>query len=402
MHAFARPVVFFALLAGLSTTPALAQPGQQGPPPAAVVVEAARLETVEQWREVTGSLRALRRSLLASQEEGLVVALDLDEGDEVKAGQVLARLHDVRAKIEVARTRAELADRQATVNERTSALQTAERDWARYQKASDEATVTPMEMDRIQSNLDVASARLEAAKAGLEAAQADLDLAAQRLSDMAITAPFDGRVVSKQTQVGQWIGRGDAVVEIVALDIVEAWLDVPEGFVGRLAESGTVQVRCAAVGRTYEAKVTAVIPDADPLSKLFPVRVRLENKDLVLRPGMSIVGVVPTGSSAATLTVSKDAILRNDAGEFVYFNAGGVAAIAPVSTLFGLPGNRVAIRSEALPPGAAVISEGNERLFPGQPLAVAGEAPAGAGGPPGGPEGAKEGGAGGGSSGKGD
>ena len=55
---------------------ALAQPGG-GPPPSPVVVEAVRMETVEQWREVTGELRAVRRALLASEEDGLVVEVVL-------------------------------------------------------------------------------------------------------------------------------------------------------------------------------------------------------------------------------------------------------------------------------------------------------------------------------------
>ncbi len=363
-------VAFGAMVTAQSTH---AQPEGGGPPPAVVVLDPARLESIEQWREVTGSLKALQRSLLASQEDGLVMELGLEEGDQVEKGQVLAHLHDVRAKIAVTRAQADVADKKASVAENRVAVENANRDLDRYQQASGQSTVTPMEMDRVRSIYDGAAARLDSASAELAAAESDLALARQRLEDMTIKAPFAGRIVSKQTQVGQWIGRGDAVVEIVSLDVIEAWLDVPERFIGRLSESdGIVHIRCDAVGSTLDAKVTAIIPDADPLSKLFPVRVRLDNKDLVLRPGMSVVGLVPTGGNAPTLTISKDGILRDDAGEFVYFNAGGVAAPARITTLFGLPNNRVAIRSDSLPPDAGIVVEGNERMFPGQPLAIQG------------------------------
>lgn len=386
MRALNRLVVIVAIGAMLVVRPAVAQSGGGGPPPAVVVLDPARLETIEQWREVTGRLRALQRSLLASQEDGLVVELDLEEGDQVEKGQTLAHLHDVRAKLAVARAEADVADKKASVAENRVAVENAKRDLDRYQQASGQSTVTPMEMDRVRSIYDGASARLDSATAELAAAESDLALARQRLQDMTIKAPFAGRIVSKQTQVGQWIGRGDAVVEIVSLDVIEAWLDVPEKFIGRLSESeGVVHIRCDAVGRMLDAKVTAIIPDADPLSKLFPVRVRLDNKDLTLKPGMSVVGLVPTGANAPTLTISKDGILRDDAGEYVYFNAGGIAAPARITTLFGLPNNRVAIRSDSLPPGAGIVVEGNERMFPGQPLQIQGSpgaAPA-AGGAPG-------------------
>ena len=79
--------------------------------------------------------------------------------------------------------------------------------------------------------------------------------------------------------------------------------------------------------------------------------------------------MVPTGKKEALLTVSKDAILRNAAGEYVYINSGGVAAVAPIERRFAV-GNRVVIRSPMVREGVQVVVEGNERMFPGQPLVI--------------------------------
>ena len=72
--------------------------------------------------------------------------------------------------------------------------------------------------------------------------------------------------------------------------------------------------------------------------------------------------------------MSKDAVLRNDAGAFVYINRGGVAQVAPIERRFSV-GDRVVIRSAAVREGTEVVVVGNERLFPGQPLRVVEEAP---------------------------
>ena len=80
--------------------PAFAQPGG-GPPPANVALDPARLEQVELWREVTGEIRSLRRSVLAAEEPGLVIELTVNDGDRVEQGQIIARLDDVVARIEV-------------------------------------------------------------------------------------------------------------------------------------------------------------------------------------------------------------------------------------------------------------------------------------------------------------
>ncbi len=346
--------------------------GQGGPPAARVVVDAVRFEPVEQWREVTGDLRALRRALLASEEEGLVVGLEYQDGDEVKAGAVIARLHDVRARLDVEGDEAEVAARKALVLEREADAERFERDLTRMEEMRSRGAGNEKEYDVTQTVVRTAQARLAAAKAALAVGEADLRLSRQRLEDMTIEAPFDGVIVSKRTEVGQWLERGGSVAEVVDLGSIEVRLDVPERYIGRIGGPGQhVQVRVAGAPEIIACTVTAIVPDADALSRLFPVRVSVENKERRLRPGMSVVGLIPTGATEPTFTVHQDAILRNEAGEYVFFNGGGTAQVAPIQRMFAV-GDRVAIRPGRLAPGDLVVVEGNERMFPGQALNVVG------------------------------
>ena len=75
--------------------------------------------------------------------------------------------------------------------------------------------------------------------------------------------------------------------------------------------------------------------------------------------------------------MSKDAVIRTDAGTIAYFDAGGVGAVLPVQLVFAV-GDRYVIREAGgWNPGMRVVVEGNERLFPGQPLNIVNDAPAG-------------------------
>lgn len=366
-------------------------------PPAAVVVDEARLETIEQYREVVGELRALRRALLAAEDEGLVVELSLEEGDAVKPGAVVARLRDTRTEMELHRAEAEVAARRAEIAERTADLERARRDVARVDELQLRGSAVQAEIEDRRSIVSANEARLASAKAALEAAEATLGIARDRLERRSVTAPFAGFVISKRTEVGQWVRQGDPVLEIIALEQIEARLNVPESMVNHLQNSAEpVRIRIHATGEVVFAPVLAIIPDADPLSRLVPVRLRLENPGRRLRPGMSIAGLVPSGTREPSLTIHKDGIRRDDAGEFVFFNAGGVAAVARVQSIFPV-GERVAVRSSVLRPQMAVVVEGNERLQPGTPLNIlqnrsagpsaGGAAPAGAGQPAAGGEG---------------
>jgi RND family efflux transporter MFP subunit len=338
-------------------------------PASPVTVDEARMETTEQWREVTGELRAARRALLATEEEGLVVSLEPQEGDEVKAGQVVARMRDTKARLDVQRVEADLAVKVATAAEREADVSKARRDVERIEEVMARSSAAASEVEDRKILLKAAEARLAAAKAEVDSARSALDWAKERLARMAISAPFAARVVAKKTEVGQWVRQGEAVLEVVALDQIDARLDVPESYIDELAKSHMpVRIKLVASGEVVEAPVAAVVPDADQRSRLFPVRVRLGNPGGRLRPGMSVAALVPTGTRQPTLTISKDAILRNDAGEYVLFNANGTAAPAPIKTLFPV-GDRVAVQSAMLRPGVQVIVEGNERLFPGMPIA---------------------------------
>lgn len=362
-------------------------PTQTNAQPAALVrVDEVRLERVDRWRQVTGDVRSQRRSLIAAQEEGYVLEVNAQEGDEVSAGRVIARLDPVFAELERDRAAADAKAREGLVAERRAELERSRRDLLRFEEGRRSGATSDVEFDQASTRVSIIEAQLAQAEADAEATRKRAEDAAQRLERFTIRAPFDGIVISKQTEVGRWLGQGEPVVELVSLDLIEARIDVPEALVDRLNDPEVrVRIRIPALDRIdpddpekvepheLTLPITAIVPDVDPLSRLFPVRVVFDNEGRRAKPGMSVIGLVPTGSSGEELTVHKDAILRDDAGEFIYINAGGQAMPVRIRSRYGV-GERVVIGPHPeLGPGVQVIIEGNERLFPTQPVRVAGE-----------------------------
>ena len=357
--------------------------GQGGPPPANVVVDAVRVEQLVQRRVVTGEIRSRLHSELAAQVEGLLVAMMVEQGDVVARGQVIARLDDVRAKIEFDRALADVDYAAAVMMEREAEQEIARRDLGRLEELERLGSSGVSQLDGARTLVASREALMAQAKAELVSAKGELRLRERELADMTIVAPFAGRVVSKQSEVGQWVGRGDGVVTVVSLDRLEAWVDIPEDVyaaVQKTQESGgKIEMAIPALngfngGRVY-GEILAILPNADSLSRLFGVRIGVSAKDEdgknLLRPRMSLMAWVPTGTPGDFVTVSKDAIVRTATGEIVYYSNDGVSAIAPVTRLFGV-GDRVAVRSMALRDGMLVVVDGNERMFPGQPLIIQG------------------------------
>jgi len=374
MVVFKRALIL--LVGCLLSTAGVAQ-GQGGPPPANVVLDQVRVERLEQRRVATGEIRSRLSSQLASQVEGLLVEMNVEEGDVVQAGEVLAKLDDERAKIAVDRARADVDFAQAVVKQRAAELANAKRDLARLEELDQLGSSGVSQLDEARTLVASRDAISAQVKASLISAQGELRMRERELADMTIMAPFAGQVLHKSGSVGQWVGRGDVVATVVSLDKLEAWVDIPEDVFAAVARSKNrdepVEISLSAVKERVYGQIAAILPQADSLSRLFAVRIAVSAKDKdgnnLLRPGMSLSAWVPTGKPGDFVTVSKDAIVRTSTGEVVYWDNDGKSAIAPVTRLFAA-GDRVAVQSPVLHDGMMVVVSGNERMFPGQPLNI--------------------------------
>jgi membrane fusion protein (multidrug efflux system) len=349
---------------------ALAALAAHAQPAANVRLDPVREEVVAQQRDATGQIVTLRRSVVATQEAGLVLQMDLEPGDAVEQGAVIARLDDDRARLELQRWEARLEADRALIQQREAEMARAERDLVRIEQLATRASAGESELDQARTDVQSRKAQLAEAQATLRTSEAELALARRALEDMTIRAPFDGSVVSKLTEEGQWVSQGAGLVTIVSLTQLEARADIPERSVGALQVGDrAIELKIPALGMRLQGELIHIVPEADSLSRLFPIRIRVSDPQGRLRPGMSLTAVVPTGESGPALTISEDAILRNAAGEYVFFDAGGTAQVAPITRLFSTDG-RVAVRSPMLRAGTLLVVEGNERMFPSQPLNV--------------------------------
>jgi RND family efflux transporter MFP subunit len=354
-------------------------------PPAAVRVDAVRLEPLTNRRPVTGDLRAAHRGQVATREKGLIVELLVDEGQAVQTGTVLARLDATQLELDLAVLRAQRPPSEANVRERRANLERAQSDLDSLAALVERKAANPKELLDARSDLAAAEARLSASEALLAVIDAQLAKLEQRIVDMTIRAPFDGTVVQTLTELGSWAAEGSPVVELLSTNQLEVWLEVPQDLFAAVTASGsTIEIRVGSGDAGFAMKDYRVIPDIDLRGRAFRV-VGKASTEIPLAAGMSVIAMVPTGEQREMLTVHRDAILRNQVSSFVYGVIPGgegkpaVAAPIDVELLFQTE-TRAVVRSAQLRAGTEVVVEGNERLYPMAPVAPI----RGSGGPAGG------------------
>ena len=366
---------------------------QEGPPPAAVRVGLIEMRPVEQRASVTGEVRATQRSRVATREAGKVIEVLVREGDRVAKGDVLVRLDDSLLRIDLLSAKAQVHAAESALAEARSLLSQRERDLRRLKALFDRQSATENEVEDAQSDVDAQAARLAQREAEIEAARSRVARLDEQLTDMTVVAPFNGRVSVKIVDEGEWAGEGEAVAELVATDTVDVYLDVPQRFVNAIqSPEASIGVRIDALQRELPLTNPSVVPVADSAARTFPVRLVAKNEEGLIQPGMSVTASIPAGFNGPAMLAPADALLRDDAGWYVYTatqtEQGRIALPARVEQLFRT-GAWVAIRPISGPvfPGAAVVVEGNERiLFPGQPLQITNQdaldkAPSGPGAP---------------------
>jgi RND family efflux transporter MFP subunit len=195
-----------------------------------------------------------------------------------------------------------------------------------------------------------------------------------RFDDTTIAAPFDGYVVERHVEPGEWVRPGDVIVTLVSAGTIEVWLEIPERFAGDVAQATTpITVEVPAVGQSIAVRQSKRVPQMDPRARTFFVVVELSDHAGLFTPGMAVSAWVPVGPRSTQLTVPGDAVIRDAAGAIVYKvhqdSSGGHAARVPVRVLFEVAG-KVAVVAQDLRPNDYVVTEGNERLLPGTKLAL--------------------------------
>jgi RND family efflux transporter MFP subunit len=301
------------------------------------------------------SVEATITSIVAGEVEGLIEELPVERGQAVKTGDLLARLRTRPLELDRAAVEAELAETLARQN-------LAERELRRARELFDAKVIAQDALDAKLYEFEAWQGRDRVLRARIERIEEDM-------ARSVVRAPFDGVVVEKRAEAGEWLAKGGAVVELLSKQGLEVNVDVPERYLSRFRPGARVSVAIDALGgRRLSATVRTIIPRSDPASRTFPVKLTLADAAGAL-PGMMAEAVFPGGDRDTRTIVPKDALVLQGAQQVVFVVTGeGTVRPAPVRAGPAI-GQWVAVEGP-VQPGDLVVTRGNERLRPGQPVSA--------------------------------
>ena len=301
---------------------------------------------------VSGTLAPGLEARVTSPYDDVIEEVVAREGQRVAKGEVLARFRLTAYEADVASARAQLKSAQA--------------DHERMQNLYKEGAV---------SQRDV-----ESAEAAWRSAQAGEALAARRLADAVVRAPFAGVIATRSAQTGDRVGGGEPLFVIADTRELEFEATVPSEYVALVRPGAAVRLTVSGASGELDGRVARVNATADPATRQVKVYVRVPNGAGRLVGGLFASGQVLTREARSALAVPTEAV-REGAQPWVYVIADGKLAKREVRTGVRDDAHDLVEVLEGLKTGETVVTGTLAGLAEGQAVRVSGADSAGAAAP---------------------
>jgi RND family efflux transporter MFP subunit len=352
-----RIIIAFAVAVGLLASAC------SGPSPAkastpvdadrlVVAIATAHQQDMIRTAQTQGALFPKEKAVLAAEVAGALAEVFADMGDQVAAGQVLARIDPREYQLRVDSAQAQLAQVQAR-------LANAQANFQRMKELSNQHLVSAQQYDQ-------SSAEMRVAQADADASAKILGIARKKLSDTFIRAPFAGSVQKRTVSLGEHVAEGMPLYELIATDPIKLRAPIPERFVP-MAKVGlridlTVDAR---PDKTFQGTVSRIAPALDENSRTLLIEAEVPNADGMLKPGYFAHVTMNLGHDRA-LFIPSSAVLRYAGVARVFVYKDGAVRSREITT-GSTERDQIEIIS-GLQQGEKVVVSDVDRLADGTPV----------------------------------
>lgn len=337
--------------------------GRRGAPMSPVQAATATQQTVPRYLSGLGTATAANTVTVTSRVDGQLMAIHFTEGQQVKAGDLLAEIDPRPFQVQLTQAQGQLAKDQAT-------LANARRDLARYQQLVKTNLVSRQELDT-QASL------VQQTEGAIKADQGAVDSAKLQITYSRITAPIDGRVGLKLVDVGNYVTSGSTtgLVVITQTHPIDVVFTLPEGNIADLLKAqkaGPVSVE--AWDRTNQNKLTtgsllSLDNQIDTATGTIKLKARFANEDDALFPNQFVNARLQVDTLHDAVVIPTAALQMGNEGNFVW-TLSEDNKVSKHRVTAGVQDSRQVVISAGLNAGDRVVTDGIDRLTEGMQVEV--------------------------------
>ncbi|GED67444.1 lipoprotein [Brevibacillus reuszeri] len=371
-----------------------------------VVMDAVKKEQATTVSELSGTLAPLEEAMVSFEVGGRIVELNRNEGDTVKAGDVLAKVNAQDYSLQVASSSAavqqsaanlskvnngareqEITQARLLVEKATIGYQKMQDDFKRIEQLYKEKAISKSDFDSAQNGLTLSQKDLENAQQayslvtqGARAEDKDLsratynqaviaqEVAASSLAKTQLRSPINGTIISKLSSTGSLVGSGTPVYQVGNIDTLKVVLPVPDREISMWKEGEVVSLDL--YGQKREGKVTKIFPATNQSTGTIGVEVQIANAKHDWYAGQVVKATKTIQGQVGIYAPVEAVISRGNNDAHVFINQDGKAVKTSVE-IGQITNDKLEIKS-GLKEGDQLIVKGVDRLFDGDPIETAG------------------------------
>jgi RND family efflux transporter MFP subunit len=262
------------------------------------------------------------QTTIYARVNGYVKQFNVDIGDHVKAGQLLAQIETPELDQQLAAAQAKVDAVDAQIKVAQSDVHFADVTLNRYKDAP-RGVVSELERDQRASDSQASAAKLSAAQSDLASANAEVDRLKTLIGFQKVIAPFDGVITERHVNLGDLVTSGStsntsSLFELAQFDTMRVYVDVPQAsaFEIHVGDPGSATCR-EFPGRVFGGKVARTASAFSNASKTMRVELDIPNKDLTLVPGMYVMAECNVDSPRPELQIPAAALVFRSGGPAV-------------------------------------------------------------------------------------
>ena len=304
-------------------------------------IKQVNLESLSIQSTYVGYLLPNKRVLMRSEIDGVIEKIDFEEGDEITKGKRLVDIStkEHRLKLKIAITDSNLADINIKRDEKLAA-----------------------------QNL-IPNAQLDQTKTRAESASLNKELAEISLNKSLISSPLKGTIKTRHIKVGEFVRKGDKLVEILDIDKIIVKVNIPEQEILSIQVGQNVEVALYIMEKkTFLGRVKNIGLEADSSNRTFPVEILVDNKERQLRAGMLARATFTKNVDQDQIVIPRHTILERDQGRVVYVFEDGKAFRRDIT--IGLSQLDQVQVVQGLNKGELIVVEGHTKLTDGEEVNV--------------------------------
>lgn len=367
--------------ANANSSPENAKPGDENVVP--VELAAATQGEISSYLAATANLRALREVDVASQADGTVQRVLVEEGDFVKEGQVLCMLDDTQLQIRLQSAQQRLAQaklqwEKSRIRQDKAAVQIRNTtdELTRYQKLYEQKLVSEREVAQIKYRLDelqhderVSSYEERELTHRVDELNAEIEQIKLELSRTEVKAPFGGHIIQRMVEVGRTVRNLEPLFKLGDFSPLYADVHLPEGE-ARRAHPGQPATISLGIDESMQVpgRIARINPVVDQATGTIKVTVELNRAGGAFKPGAFVRVGIQTDTRTNTVLIPKRAILEEDGEKYVYVANGETAKRTKVTLGYETDG-KVEVR-QGLSAGQQVVVAGQGALKEGSKIKV--------------------------------